>query len=88
MKVPSLRVTLIPSPLHAQSATQSAPTYFSFTLTSENGSKIYGGALRIYDEMLDNDEILGIIRNSGYDGRLPSWLSGNNENTFNSNGIV
>ena len=79
-------MTLILSP--SQSATQSAPTYFSFTLTSENGSKIYGGALRIYDEMLDKNDLLGIIRKSGYDGELPSWLSDQNENKFNAKSSV
>eukprot|EP00554_Chaetoceros_debilis_P015181 CAMPEP_0194122200 /NCGR_PEP_ID=MMETSP0150-20130528/49611_1 /TAXON_ID=122233 /ORGANISM="Chaetoceros debilis, Strain MM31A-1" /LENGTH=1546 /DNA_ID=CAMNT_0038814935 /DNA_START=144 /DNA_END=4781 /DNA_ORIENTATION=+ len=52
----------------------SMPTYFTFTLTNENGTKLYGAALHIYDTHMDLGKISDCIQKSGYDGAMPVWL--------------
>jgi len=73
------------------------PTLFTFTLTNQVGTKMYGAALHLYDMHLDQDQIYASIEESGYRGALPPWLahypplhshskthqSGNNENHNN-----
>ncbi len=61
-------------PQGCRPSTNQKPTFFTFTLTNQNGTKIYGAALHIYDFHLDMDKILGYVRQSGYEGVLPSWL--------------
>jgi|AntRauTorckE5430_2_1112549.scaffolds.fasta_scaffold01186_2 hypothetical protein len=50
------------------------PTLFTFTLTNEMGTKMYGAALHLYDSHLDLDQIYSSIEESGYKGVLPPWL--------------
>jgi len=54
---------------------QQAPTLFTFTLTNEAGTKMYGAALHIFDTHMDLDQIYRSIEKSGYKGKLPPWLS-------------
>jgi len=55
---------------------QKEPSFFSFVLTLENGSKLYGAALVIYDETIETESIRDIGVSSGYNGEWPSWLKG------------
>lgn len=50
------------------------PTFFSFVLTLADGERLYGGALQVYDENMDIDELKDAIRESGYTGELPDCL--------------
>ena len=54
-------------------------SFFSFCLTSESGSRIYGGVLHIYDEGVDLSQILSPHLSSSGDEefdekKIPSWL--------------
>lgn len=52
------------------------PTFFTFVLTNAAGERLYGGALRIYDDDRDTVETLSrVLLNSNYPASLwPSWL--------------
>jgi hypothetical protein len=49
---------------------QQAPSLFTFTLTNEAGTKMYGAALHIFDTHVDLDQIYRSIEKSGYKGKL------------------
>uniref|UniRef100_A0A7S2Y961 UDENN domain-containing protein n=1 Tax=Entomoneis paludosa TaxID=265537 RepID=A0A7S2Y961_9STRA len=60
-----------------------SPVFFTFVLTCSDGSRLYGGALKLHDKTLDMDAIKEIAMQAGYDGgangfdenkALPSWL--------------
>ena len=50
------------------------PSFFSFVLTMADGGRLYGGALEIFDEHYDLDDLRDAIEESGYDGELPGFL--------------
>jgi DENN domain-containing protein 5 len=53
---------------------QPAPTFFTFVLTQGDGDRIYGGALQIYDEHMEMEDLKTLFVTSGYEGDLPSFL--------------
>jgi hypothetical protein len=57
------------------SLSHNPPTFFSFVLTLADGERLYGGALQVYDENMDIDELKDTIRESGYNGVLPDCLT-------------
>jgi hypothetical protein len=57
------------------SETQKPPTLFTFVLTSSNGHRLYGAALRVYDETMETSQMKGVLEASGYTVPLPWWLS-------------
>jgi hypothetical protein len=50
------------------------PSFFTFVLTASNGDRLYGGALRLYDDSCDVDHLRAALENSDYKGKLPDWL--------------
>lgn len=56
------------------SKTQKAPTFYTFVLTLGDGDRVYGGALQIYDEHIESDQLRDLILSSGYEGTLPKWM--------------
>ena len=56
------------------SHTQEPAKFFTFVLTTGNGSRLYCGALRVYDEVIETAELQRVLENSGYTGTLPWWL--------------
>ena len=54
---------------------QVPPTFFSFALTCDDGTKLYGAALCIYDETISIQKISDVIQKSNYKNNLPSWLN-------------
>ncbi len=56
------------------SKTQQAPSFYTFVLTLGDGDRVYGGALQIYDELIEVEDLKGIILSSGYEGALPRFL--------------
>ncbi len=52
-----------------------APTFFTFVLTESSGVCLYGATLHIYDEALETAQLKDIVRESGYEGALPAWLT-------------
>ena len=42
------------------------PTLFSFVLTDEAGTRVFGTALTIYDEVLEQEQFVDVFRKSGY----------------------
>ena len=53
------------------------PKLFSFVLTEETGTRVFGVALHIYDESMPIDTFADSIANELGDGeQLPPWLSG------------
>jgi hypothetical protein len=61
------------------STTALPPSFFTFVLTSANGDRLYGGALRLYDDGRDLLFLKRALENSGYSGKLPEWLANQNE---------
>ena len=57
-----------PSEIH------STPTFFTFVLTSENGQRLYGAAMHVYDDQMDTDNIRRVLIDSGYTVPFPWWL--------------
>jgi hypothetical protein len=58
------------------SEVHSTPTFFTFVLTSENGQRLYGAAMHVYDDQMETDHILQVLEDSGYTVPLPWWLHG------------
>jgi hypothetical protein len=50
------------------------PSFFSFVLTMADGGRLYGGALEVFDEHYDIEDLRDAIEESGYAGELPSFL--------------
>jgi DENN domain-containing protein 5 len=50
------------------------PCFYSFVLTMADGERLYGGALQIYDEHYDIDDLREAIEDSEYTGDLPAFL--------------
>ncbi|KAL3914565.1 MAG: hypothetical protein SGILL_006053, partial [Bacillariaceae sp.] len=50
------------------------PSFFSFVLTMGDGVRLYGGALQIYDDHYDFDDLRQALEDSGYEGELPGFL--------------
>jgi hypothetical protein len=63
------------------STTQKPPTFFTFVLTLGDGDRLYGGALHIYDEHTEMEDLRGIIKNSGYEGQYPRFLTEEDEDS-------
>lgn len=59
------------------SSTAQAPSFFTFVLTTASGDRLYGGALRVYDDDRDIDFYQDALDNSGYTGLVPKWLREN-----------
>ena len=57
------------------SETQKPPSLFTFVLTSANGYRLYGAALRIYDETMETCQMKSVLEASGYTVPMPWWLS-------------
>jgi hypothetical protein len=55
------------------------PSFFSFVLTMGDGTRLYGGALEIYDEHVDMEELKTAIEESGYTGKVPAFLADSTE---------
>lgn len=53
---------------------QQAPTFYTFVLTLGDGDRVYGGALQIYDEHVESEELKEFILSSGYEGTMPKFL--------------
>jgi hypothetical protein len=64
------------------SKTQKAPTFYTFVLTLGDGDRLYGGALQIYDEHVETDELKEMIVSSGYEGALPRFLETESDIVF------
>ncbi|GKZ00040.1 hypothetical protein MPSEU_000957400 [Mayamaea pseudoterrestris] len=56
-----------------------APSFFTFVLTTANGDRLYGGALRVYDDDRDINYYKEALENSEYKGLLPKWLGENDQ---------
>jgi hypothetical protein len=56
------------------SETHSTPTFFTFVLTSENGQRLYGAAMHVYDDQMDTEHIRHVLEDAGYTVPLPWWL--------------
>jgi hypothetical protein len=65
---------VFPDGCHA-SETPQPPTIFTFVLTSSGGHRLYGAALRIYDETMETSQMKQVLEASGYTVPLPWWLS-------------
>lgn len=57
------------------SETQKPPSLFTFVLTAANGYRLYGAALRIYDETMETCQLKSVLQASGYTVPMPWWLS-------------
>lgn len=64
------------------SMTQKAPTFYTFVLTLGDGDRLYGGALQIYDEHIETEELKEMILSSGYEGALPRFLEKESDLVF------
>lgn len=64
------------------SMTQKAPTFYTFVLTLGDGDRLYGGALEIYDEHIETEELKDMILSSGYEGALPRFLKNESDIVF------
>lgn len=51
------------------------PLFYSFVLTSETGSKIYGASMQVWED-IESKEVLRWVAESDYDGKFPSWYPG------------
>jgi hypothetical protein len=60
------------------------PSFSTFVLTMADGSYLYGGALQIYDEHVDAEEIKRAMRDSGYDEEFPGFLMHDGQTTNDS----
>jgi hypothetical protein len=56
------------------SLTPRPPSFFSFVLTCGDGVRLYGGALCLYDNDSDVENLKEKFRISGYEGQLPGWM--------------
>ena len=65
---------VFPDGCHA-SETQKPPAIFTFVLTAGNGYRLYGAALRVYDETMETAQMKDVLHASGYTVPLPWWLS-------------
>ena len=54
------------------------PQLFSFVLTDERGTRVFGTALTIYDEVLGRSHLTDVLHKSGYKGTLKAFDSGSN----------
>lgn len=74
------------------SETQLPPALFTFVLTSSSGHRLYGAALRIYDETMETSQMKEVLEASGYTVPLPWWLNPEaappNKNTHRPSDIV
>lgn len=57
------------------STIQKPPKFFTTVLTQANGNNLYGGCLQIYDESVEMKELHRIVNDSGYEGKLPRFLT-------------
>jgi len=60
------------------------PSFSTFVLTMADGTFVYGGTLKIYDEHVDAEEIKIAMRDSGYEGAFPKFLMKDDQTTNDS----
>lgn len=63
------------------------PSFSTFVLTMADGTFVYGGALTIYDEHVDAEEIKNAMRRSGYHGEFPAYLMNNGDQAKNDSDV-
>jgi len=73
-KVPSQTAKFVFPDGCRPSLTERDPTLFTFVLTEESGMKLYGCCLTVHDEEIETMHLWEVLRSSGYEGPLPSWL--------------
>jgi len=52
--------------------------FYTFVLTSETGSKVYGASMQVWED-IESKEVLSWVAGSDYDGEYPSWYPGAND---------
>uniref|UniRef100_A0A7S4R4H9 UDENN domain-containing protein n=2 Tax=Ditylum brightwellii TaxID=49249 RepID=A0A7S4R4H9_9STRA len=50
------------------------PTFFTFVLTLENGTRLYGAALNLYNDAVETERLGHMAKESGFED-LPAWMT-------------
>ncbi|KAL3906114.1 MAG: hypothetical protein SGILL_009404, partial [Bacillariaceae sp.] len=64
------------------------PSFSSFVLTMGDGVRLYGGALQIYDDHYDFDDLRQALEDSNYQGELPAFLDGDSFDEMSAGDVV